>query len=340
MILKIELENQKFLDIDFDDIVYLTGCNQKNLWKVFRSLYYYFNRTPSLSSNVYGDNNIEISLDDNKVSVKNTDVYFIHDRESIYNQMQYKKGTLLYDNLNSLSDDIEINHIIDELNDDNLKLEIEIQNYLKNYSNNLKVNFGDLNYLDMLKNFLLLNYEEDSLTYPLEFMDTESLLDEFLNFLEFKLKNNGNPTWIVMYNIGNIVSSVDEADFINALKLLMDNYDLKVIFIGNNLVNIPITVTEIGNIVVSAQDFHQLLPVDELFRSVKMRYPNELDIETLEFTECVKRIVSFVGNDEKVHISGKDLVLLKVVNEILNYETSYSLDDHLLTSAETKFLEN
>lgn len=338
MILKIELENQKFIDIDFNNIVYLTGCNQKNLWKAFRSLYYYFNKNPSLTNNIYGDNSIEILLDDNKVSVKNTDVYFIHDRESIYNQMQYKKGSLLYDNLSNLSDDTSINKIVDGMNDDNLKLEIVVQDYLKEYSNNLKVNFSDFNYMDMLKNSLLLSYEENSINYPLEFMDTEELLDEFLNFLKFKLKDNGNSTWIVIYNINNIISGFNEREFIEELKVLKDEYD-KVIFIGNSLSNVPIDETDIENIVISADEFHQLLPADELFKSVQMRYPNEMDIEMSELSEAIKRIAFLVGSSEKVHISGKDLVLLRVVNDILNYETSYSLNDNLLTSAETKFLE-
>ncbi|WP_334329018.1 CRISPR-associated protein Csn2-St [Companilactobacillus sp. HBUAS59699] len=339
MILKVELENQKFLDIDFDNIAYLTGSNQKNLWKVFRSLYYYFNKRPSLTTNIYGENNIEVLLNDDKVSTRNTDVYFIHDRESIYNQMLYKKGSLLYNNLNELDSDFEISKIMDSMNDDNLKLEIAVQDYLKQFSNNVQVEFSDFNYMDILKNFLTLSYEEDSLTYPLEFMDTESLLDEFLNFVEFGLKNNGSPTWVVLYNVGNIISGSDEYEFISNLKKLVENYDLKIIIINQNLDNVPIDETDIENITISANEFHQLLPVDELLRSVKMRYPNELEIETSEFVDSIKRITSLVGNNKKVHIAGKDLVLLKVVNEILNYETSYTLNDHLLTSAETKFLE-
>ncbi|WP_125761675.1 CRISPR-associated protein Csn2-St [Companilactobacillus hulinensis] len=340
MILKIELENQNFLDVDFEDRLYVVGNNQKKLWEVFRSIYYYFNKSPTLTSNVYGDNDIEISLNDSKLSEKNNTVFFIHDRESIYNQMLYKKGSLLFDVLNSLIDDTEISRIIDQINEGNLKLEIEIQNYMQKLSNNLKINIDDTNYLEMLKNSLLLSYEDDKLAYPLEFMDTDSLLDEFLNFLEFKLKDNGNPVWVVLYNLDGIVSVHNQFNFIKSLKRIMDDYDLKVIFIGNSLMNVPLDQTEVGGIVIANKEFEQLLPYDELVKSVRMRYPNELKVDSDKFVDSVKRISPFIGSDENINLSSKNLVLLKVVNEILNYETSYCLDDQILSSAEAEFLSN
>ena len=101
MILNIELENQKFLKLDFEDEIYITGENRQKIWQVFRSLYYYFNKDPKLTTNVYGENKIEIACDDEAVSIRNTLPFFIHNRESIYQQMLYKKDTLLFDFLNS-----------------------------------------------------------------------------------------------------------------------------------------------------------------------------------------------------------------------------------------------
>lgn len=274
MIMKIELENQKFLDVDFDDIIYLTGIDQKKLWTVFRSLYYYFNRSSSLATNIYGDNNIELYVDDDKVSVKNTDVFFINNRDSIYHQMEYKKDTLLFELLNDFSDDTEINRIIEDMNNESFRLEIRLQEFLDNYSNNLRINFQNLNYLEMLKNFLVLNYQEDSKNYPLGFMNTESLLDEFLSFLKYKFEKDNHLTWLVLYNIDSFIGQKEKKNFFIKVKEFVSDYNLKVICISNNLDSLPIDRTDIEKIVVAADNFDQLLPIDELLVSVKNNYPN------------------------------------------------------------------
>lgn len=340
MTLRVELENQHFLDIDFENEIYITGSNQKQLWKIFRSLYYYFNKDPKLTANVYGENKIELILDDNPLSEKNNNVYFINDRNSIYNQMIYKKDSMLFELLNSLSDDTGIDHSIETINDEQLQLEIVVQKALDAYSNNLKIEFDDMTYLDFLKNNLEMVYESEGNSYPLEFMDTEILLDEFLNFLEFKLKDNGRPIWLVLYNLDSFISPNDKTAFLKKIRKLIDIYDLKLIYLGNSLKAVPISSTELDKIIVAADEFHQLLPYDELLQSVRLHYPNEFDLSGDDFADAIKRVSPYVGSSQKFFISNKDLVLLKVVNDILGYETSFDLKNQLLSKAETEFLRD
>jgi len=340
MILNIELENQKFLDIEFENAAYITGSNREQLWKVFRTLYYYFNKDPKLTTNIYGENSIELKLDGDDLSIKNNDVYFMNNRESIYNEMVYKKDSLLFELLNSSVDDLRINRSIDGMNDKALKLEMIVQELLDQYSNNLRVSFQDITYLDMLKNNLFMGYEADSKNYPLEFMDTGILLDEFLNFLEFKLVNGSHPVWLVLYNLDSFISSKDKYLFITKIQDLMNIYDLKLIYLGNNLNNVPMNTDNLDKIIISADTFHQLLPRDELMKSIRMHYPNEFELSDDEFVKAIQRIIPYVGSKEKVFISMKDLVLLKVVNDILGYETFFDLDTQMPTIAETKFLED
>jgi len=340
MTLKVELENQRFLEIDFENEAYITGSNQKQLWKIFRSLYYYFNKNPKLTENIYGENKIELILDDESLSTKNNNVYFINDRNSIYNQMIYKKDSMLFELLNSLNDDTSIDHSIEAIKDEQLLLEIAVQKVLDAYSNNLKIEFNGLNYLDFLKNNLKMTYEFEGNSYPLEFMDTEILLDEFLNFLEFKLQDNGRPIWLVLYNLDGFISSRDITVFLEKVRELVDTYDLKLIYLGNNLKAVPISVTDLDKVIIAANDFHQLLPYNELLRSVRLHYPNEFDLIGDDFASAIKRIAPYVGNGQKSFIFNKDLVLLKVVNDILGYGTSFNLDNQLLSRAETEFLKD
>lgn len=340
MMLSIELENQKFLDIDLDESVYITGPNQKQMWKIFRSLYYYFNKAPQLSTNIYGDDKIEIAFDDEAMSVKNNETYFINSRESIYNQMIYKKNSLLFDYLNSQSDNIEINHDLERMNDELLKIELSLQDTLDKNSNNLKASFQEQTYLDLLKNNLMINYELDNSIYPLEFMDTEALLDEFLNFLKFKLDNDGRTVWLILYNLESFVSAEEMYNFVLKAKKMVAESDMKLMVIGNSLENIPINEHDVENIVIAADEFHQMLPFENLLETIKLHYPSDFYWSPEDTVNAIRRIAPLVGSSKKMFISSKDLVLLKVVNEVLGYETSFNLECNLLNSTETKFLKD
>lgn len=340
MILNIELENQKFLDLDFEDAIYITGPNQKQIWKVFRSLYYYFNKNPKLTSNVYGDNNIELLLDGNNLSVKNNDLFFVNNRDSIYDQMVYKKSSLLYELLNSLNDNMSISHAVESINDECLKLEIIMQELLNKNSDNLQAELLEISFLDILKSYLTMGYEESGMSYPLEFMDTETLLDEFLNFLEFKLKSSGRTTWLVLYNLESFISDKDQQQFLIRIKLMLSQYDLKLIYLSNELKCVPVDENDIEKIIISAEEFHQLLPYDELIKSIELRYPNELNIPINELIDSLKRIFKYIGSDKDNFISNRDLLLLKVMNEIVGYKTRYDLKHQLLSESEIKYLED
>lgn len=340
MILNIELEDREFLDIDLDDIVYIVGHNQRKLWQLYRSLYYYFNKSPSLSTSVYGDDDINFEFDGDNVPVRGSESYFVSSRDSIYDQMRYKKGNMLFDTINSFGNDFDVTQSIENITDEVLKLEILLQSKLDKHSSHLKVNFNDLSYLDILKSYLSIGYTDHRKDYPLEFMDTENLLDDFLNFLQSKLKSNGNTTWLVLYNIDSVISGDTQQSLFVKLKELMDDFDLKIICLSHNLENIPIDRTDVEKIVLCTKNFHQLLPIDELGKSIESRYPNELNIEHGEILESIVRTVSYVGDEKSVSLAGKDLVILKVLNDILNYETSYCFENHLLSDAEAKFLQD
>lgn len=338
MRLKIEIDDQSFFELDFGDIVYISGYNHQNMWKIYRSLYYYFNKSPMLSTNIYGDDNIEISLDDVSPSTKNTQTYFISNRDSIYQQMIYKKGNLLFENLNTLNDSFEITRILEELNDTNTKLSLLVQEHINNYANNLIIDFEDVTYFDVLKYFLKVSYEDSNRTFPLEFMETESLVDELLNLIESSLKKANNDTWIVLYNLDSFVSRSAKKTILNKLKEFTDRFELKVIYLGNSLTDCAITSAETEKIVVAADEFHQLLPIENLSKSIKMRYPNDFPHSTEQLVQSLIQVIPYIGNKENVSLNPRDLVLLKIVNDILGYETSLDYSDQILNSAETKFL--
>ncbi|MCH4010269.1 CRISPR-associated protein Csn2-St [Companilactobacillus sp.] len=339
MILKIELVDNQYIEIEADKMVYFTGTNRKMLWQIYRSIFYYFNKTPALSANIYGENNIELSVDELPVSKKNISFFSINNRESLYTQMTYKKDTLLFKALNQVSDDFEINRLIDNINDEQMRISLLIQKHLQSYSDSLTIDLRDVNYLELMKSQMFLGYEENSNEYPLEFMDTDDLVDEFLNLLKNHLMNATVPTWLVLSNLDSFIPRKAKREIMRAVKQFSHDYDLLVIYLGDTLNSIDLAADDMEKVVICAKEYHQLLPYDQLIKSVSMRYPNEFKYSPDDFIKSMMRVVPNAGSDQELFLNSKDLVLLKIVNELLNYETSYHFQDQLLTDAEANFLK-
>ncbi|MGR3742439.1 CRISPR-associated protein Csn2-St [Companilactobacillus sp. DQM5] len=340
MILKIELEDNQFVDFDFEDILYVSGYNQNLLWKLYRSLYFYFQKAPELTQNIYGDNGIEVLLDNQKISSKHNKVFFIDSRNSIYEEMIYKKGNMIFNIINEINDDISTNRFMEKINDEVYKLNFLIQEKLNVLSDSLTFDIQDINFLELMKNNLEIGYFNNEKSYPLSFMSTDELIDEYLKFLEYELKRTSDTFWVVTYNLSSYLSKNKLKEFINQLKILTKKFSLKVIYIGNDLNDLYLDSEDIRDIVVAADNFEQILPFEELKRSITNNYPNEFELKNEDLVESFRRIVPFIGKTKDVYLSNKDLVLLKVVNHILSLDNIKLLKNDVLTSAETEFLES
>ncbi|GBG94282.1 hypothetical protein LFYK43_07410 [Ligilactobacillus salitolerans] len=339
MNLKVEVENSAFLDVDIKNILYFTGSNQDLLWKFFRSFSHYEERNNELTSNVYGENGIEISLGDQPLSPKNNIFHFIDSRESIYQQMTYHKPSLLFSYLNSFVENNSVSKSIERINDELYKLNFVLQDLSHQFSDSLNIDLKDIDYLSLLKNNLQLGYLESDKFLPLEFMNTDELVDEYLNLIRKSLAENSNTHWIILYNLDNYISKKKSSELVDKLKELSQSSNLKIIYINNNLNALKLDPTDIEKIVVVSKESTQLPPYDLLLNSFKLHYPNSLLISDQDFVDSICRIVPFIGNKgEDVYLTGKDLVLLKIANILFDYETSFDQKYISLTTSEVEFL--
>lgn len=340
MRLKIEIEDNQYADFDFEDILFITGKNQNLLWKLYRSLFFYFEKAPMQTKNIYGDDGIEVKISDEKVSVKHNQAYFINSRNSIYEQMIYKKDSMLFDVVNDLNDEKIINRYMEQINDEIYKLNFLVQDKLSVLSDSLQLDIQDANFLDLLKNNLEVSYLEKEKIHPLSFMSTDELIDEYLKFIEYRLSRTANTVWIILYNLNSYISDSKQVEFLNKLRILMNEHALKIIFIDESIENLNLSLDDVGKIVVTINDYEQLLPFDQFKKSIINNYPNELDVKDDQLLESLQRIIPFIGFTKKIYLPDKDLVLLKVVNQILDFKTLEFSKHDQLTSAEAKFLED
>ena len=184
--IRLEYQYQKFIEFSLEDYVFFYGGENQWRRKILRTLKRFAKQKAlsDLEESVYGDNGIEIFLEEKKLKAKSIDFYFLEDNTSIFQQMNFIKGTLLHQELLYLQDDFDITNQMSNLNDQLLKLENLMNDKLNNYLTNIEPHFLEMNFQDILKYSLSLNYLENGQSVPLEMMDTRELLAEFIYLLQ------------------------------------------------------------------------------------------------------------------------------------------------------------
>ena len=168
--IRLEYQYQQFIEFSLEDYVFFYGGENQWRRKILRTLKRFAKQKAlsDLEESVYGDNGIEIFLEEKKLKAKSIDFYFLEDNTSIFQQMNFIKGTLLHQELLYLQDDFDITNQMSNLNDQLLKLENLMNDKLNNYLTNIEPHFLEMNFQDILKYSLSLNYLENGQSLPLE----------------------------------------------------------------------------------------------------------------------------------------------------------------------------
>ncbi|WP_125770363.1 CRISPR-associated protein Csn2-St [Companilactobacillus furfuricola] len=335
--MKIVVNDCEYIEFDFKEINYFVGGNSEELRSILQKFYRYFCNNHGQLENV---DDIKIIDGDNPVSIKNTNIIFIQGIQSIVDQLLYKKNSLLFNQFNRMSSDFELVRDLDNLNDVQMKLSIDLQEKINTVSKKLFVGLNDFTFDHVVKHNLQLAIKSADNLFALEYSSLDDLMDLYIDFLDEQLSFSDKPSWVVLYNLDAFLSHYSKTKLMSQIHLWIKLYDLKIIYIGGTLENCYINSDEIGNIIVSAEEFHSILPFDNLVKSIKMRYPNEMKMSETKLLSSLIRVIPKMGTSQLDYISGKDLVLLKVLDDMIGFKVSFNQEDFVLSNAEISYLEN
>ncbi|WP_258079912.1 CRISPR-associated protein Csn2-St, partial [Enterococcus faecalis] len=225
-----------------EDYVFFYGGENQWRRKILRTLKRFAKQKAlsDLEESIYGDNGIEIFLEEKKLKAKSIDFYFLEDNTSIFQQMNFIKGTLLHQELLYLQDDFDITNQMSNLNDQLLKLENLMNDKLNNYLTNIEPHFLEMNFQDILKYSLSLNYLENGQSLPLEMMDTGELLAEFIYLLQRSISRREQPVWLVITNPESFLETESIYYLFQQLKkLAQETKQLKFFIFSNRSLPLP-----------------------------------------------------------------------------------------------------
>lgn len=109
--MKIEIEDNKFIEFDDADILFFYGQNQKIAQEFVRSLKRFANKKSltNLEELVYGENGIEIYRNDQLLKAGSINIHFLQDSFSLFEEVSFEKNSLMTEYLATLAESIDIN---------------------------------------------------------------------------------------------------------------------------------------------------------------------------------------------------------------------------------------
>lgn len=342
--IRIEIEDSNFIEFDEQSITYFYGENQKLRSNLIRSLKRFAMKKPlnALEEIVYGENGIEIYRDETALSAKKIDFYFLQDSFSLYQAVKMDKESLMRQYLGQMDEEVLVHQKLEEIKDKLLEMELIFNQHLAKISDNISVNLTELSFEQLLKNHLFLSYFDSKQDFPLEMMDGNELIDEFVALLGENLRNIVKESWIVLVNPESFLTSSKVDELLDSLLKLAKDYPfLKILVIAEHAIEREYHFSDLSSTNILSDSGFLPMPEFELFRkSVERYYPEELKMSNEELLRRFFEIVSFVATNRVVDgLSAKNMVLLKVLDKMLNVSIkNQSYDIETLSEIERSFL--
>lgn len=345
MEVKLEYEYKKYIEFNAEHITYLLGSNHEIKWKLYRGLKR-FSSGKSLSDleeNVYGDDGIVIICNERQVKAKDVSLLFLDCRESLLENCRMKKDTLMYRYINEAESNFTIQRQLEKLNNELLSTETIFQEYMRQSLTHIVPTLKSATYTDIVKNFLELGFYENDTAYPLEMMDINQLIGDYCELLAVQINETKKATWLWINNPNAFMGRETFQKLLEQLVTISKETQLLNVFIlSEDYLDLDFNKRNISETVLLFEDYQQLPEFSVLKESFSRYYPCELVKEDKELVASLFRIFPFVGSNKNPYLKEKDMVLLKVLEELLGINTQIRQcqKTEILNDLERKFLNN
>ncbi|REC31365.1 hypothetical protein CF160_02420 [Enterococcus pseudoavium] len=347
MRVELEYEHGNFIDFDLQDINYFLGPNHTKKWKLYRGIKRFSTgkNLTELEEHVYGDDGIVIFCDGKKMKAKELPIYYLDCRESFLIHYHDNKGSLMAKDIQAMGESFELDRRIERINNEFLAFEIQLSKLFIDRYTHVQPTLRPISFADITKYFLQLSYFEGEEIYPVEMMDIEKLIDDYCQLLMNEIERTQKMTWLWISNPNAFMSKKIFSDFLEKLRACaMENRLLKIFILSEDYLELKYKENDLEATVLMYEDYQQV-PTFKIFReSIERHYPDELNQSDEKIISQLFRVFPYIGKfkeeRESIYLRDKDVVLLKVVDELLGfeYELNMQKDYSDLTILEEQYL--
>ncbi|RAN66155.1 CRISPR-associated protein Csn2-St [Dolosigranulum pigrum] len=342
--MKVELTSDQLHFIaDIDDILVVVGSNRM----IKDQLFYHMRKMKVTScytdeeTKFYGVAGIQFKIDDKKINASKQRIYTINGRQDIEGLFTLDKKGLIFNELLREVEDIDLVRQLDRVNDQLMRVEQGINQKLDTALYNLELKTFE--WPTLFGKFAELKFSDAAGYVSLDSQTSGQLLNQWLISVEKFVKDQGQAIWLVIRYPETYLEINDYLSFIEKVRVIAQETKLlKIIVIHYRQLENNIYSSEFIDKTVLAMNRFEQLPELEYFRdNVQKYYPDEMTDTDNMLTQRFYRISHIIGETEiykNSTIFTKDMILLKVLGDIVEMPVTFETSDETLSALETAFL--
>ena len=340
MKMKVTHPSREFVEFEFNHFAQIVGGNQELKFYIFQLINWYFDGKKYLEDDlaIFDFNEPNISIDNHIVSRKKYKVVSIETMSDIAEQLSLKKGTLAFDYICQIMNQVDLAIQIEKMNDVLQEMICNINDAIKIEEDSMRYQTEAIEFIkeNIIKDHLQSKFHQMEKIISVDLLDNSCKLNLLISILERILTVSTEHYLLVLRNLGDSISRKEIKSIQKRLLNLTEQHDnLSVInFIGYQE---PVIFGKgvVEEITIIGERIESLPELEFLYQRFIQSYPLNTVPTMEEFCSSLERIVYYLFDKDwrDVSLSIKDQTTLKVLHQLYDYdlkEVSYIRNSEVL----------
>lgn len=340
MKMKVTHPSREFVEFEFNHFAQIVGGNQELKFYIFQLINWYFDVKKYSEDDlaIFDFNEPNISIDNHIVSRKKYKVVSIETMSDIAEQLSLKKGTLAFDYICQIMNQVDLAIQIEKMNDVLQEMICNINDAIDIEEDSIKYETEGIEFIkeNIIKAHLQSKFHEMEKNISLDLLNNSCKLNLLITILEKILTVSTEDYLFILRNLGDSISRKELKSIKKRLLNLKELHDnLSVInFIGYQE---PVICGKgvVEEITIIGERIESLPELEFLYQRFIQSYPLNTVPTMEEFCSSLERIVYYLFDKDwrDVSLSIKDQTTLKVLHQLYDYdlkEVSYIRNSEVL----------
>lgn len=327
MKMKVTHPSREFVEFEFNHFAQIVGGNQELKFYIFQLINWYFDGKKYSEDDleIFDFNEPNISIDNHIVSRKKYRVVSIETMSDIAEQLSLKKGTLAFDYICQIMNQVDLAIQIEKMNDVLQEIICNINDAIKIEEDSMRYETDAIEFIkeNIIKAHLQSKFHQMEKNISVDLLNNSCKLNLLISILEKILAVSTDYYLLELRNLGNSISNKELKNIKKRLLNLTDHHDnLSVInFIGNHE---PVIFEKevVEEITIIGERIESLPDLGFLYHRFIQSYPLNT-VPTMEgFCSSLERIVYYLFDKEwrDISLAIEDQTTLKVLHQLYDYD--------------------
>ncbi len=340
MKMKVTHPSREFVEFELNHFAQIVGGNQELKFYIFQLINWYFDGKKYSEDDlaIFDFNEPTITIDNKIVSRKKYRVVSVETMSDIAEQLSLKKGTLAFDYICQMMNQVDLAIQIEKMNDILHEMTCNINDVIKIEEDSIEYETDTIEFIKetIIKAHLQSKFHQIDKNISVDLLNNSCKLKILISILEKILTVSTEQYLLVLRNLGDSISRKELKSIKKRLLSLTEHHDnLSIInFIGYHE-SVIFEKEVVEEITIIGERIESLPDLEFLYERFIQSYPLNTVPTTEEFCSSLERIVYYLFDKEwrEISLSIEDQTTLKVLHLLYDYdlkEVSYVRNSEVL----------